>query len=224
MKPHGQFTEELYAYLNARMPSYSAQFNRDTAQEIVKLTRMGVMPEGTTIPVNLEAGAPRPQTIGERAAVAKPSQFAFGAASQKELEGVNANLVRVTHLALSYCSQDFCVYDGIRTFKEQQQHVKDGTSKTMQSKHLDGLAVDLVPWANGKPTWDWNLIWPIAYAMDRAATELGFADRITWGGAWDRKLSDFDGDSAAYKKVVDDYKARHPGKDFIDGPHFEILP
>lgn len=154
----------------------------------------------------------------------KPSGFKFGAASQRELEGINLDLFRCVQLALTYCSQDFCVYDGIRSYKEQQTHVANGTSKTMQSKHLQGLAVDLVPWVNGGPKWDWELIWPIAQAMDTAATELKIANRITWGGAWDRKLSDFGGDSQAYKKVVEDYAARHPGKDFIDGPHFEILP
>jgi peptidoglycan L-alanyl-D-glutamate endopeptidase CwlK len=152
------------------------------------------------------------------------SEFKFGAASMKELEGVNSKLQQVTHLALSYCAQDFCVFDGIRTYKEQQQHVANGTSKTMQSKHLQGLAVDLVPWINGKPVWDWDGCYEIALAVDKAATELGVANKITWGGAWDRRLSDFGGDSLAYEKAVQEYRERHAGKDFIDGPHFEILP
>jgi peptidoglycan L-alanyl-D-glutamate endopeptidase CwlK len=206
--------------------------------DVLHMTRNGVIKEGGPLASKAQpnwradalldgftpftVAAPVNQVSEQRQTVAVSSGFSFGAASLKELDGVNANLVRVTRLALSYCSQDFCVYDGIRTYKEQQQHVRDGTSKTMASKHLEGLAVDLVPWVNGQPKWDWNLIWPIAFAMDRAATELGLADRITWGGAWDRKLSDFGGDSAAYKKVVDDYVVRHPGKDFIDGPHFEI--
>jgi peptidoglycan L-alanyl-D-glutamate endopeptidase CwlK len=200
----------------------------DSAQAVDSMTTGDAAIPATLEPVRPGAspfppGAGKQQVVA-RETIAKPSGFQFGAASERELTGVNAGLVRVTRLALTYCSQDFCVYDGIRTYKEQQQHVKDGTSKTMESKHLQGLAVDLVPWFNGKPTWDWNLIWPVAYAMDRAATELGLANRITWGGAWDRKLSDFGGDSLAYKKVVDEYVARHPGKDFIDGPHFEILP
>lgn len=152
------------------------------------------------------------------------SGFKFGASSERELVGVNADLVRVTRLALQYCTQDFTVYDGIRTLKEQQQHVKNGTSKTMQSKHLQGLAVDLVPWINGAPKWDWDGCYKIACAVDKAATELGLAHRITWGGAWDRRLSDFGGDVSAYAKEVQLYQARHPGPDFIDGPHFEILP
>ena len=184
-------------------------------------------------PVNQVAEGPRkpailqpakPETVTDSAAVSSGSGFVFGKASRKELEGVNVDLVRCTTLALQYSNQDFCVFDGIRSYKEQADHVRNGTSQTMQSKHLQGLAVDLVPWVNGGPLWDWEKIYPIAQAMDRAATELGLANRITWGGAWDRKLSDFGGDSAAYKKVAELYCERHPGKDFIDGPHFEILP
>lgn len=158
------------------------------------------------------------------ATVQRDSGFKFGASSERELVGVNADLVRVTRLALRYSLQDFTVYDGIRTVKEQQLHVKNGTSKTMQSKHLQGLAVDLVPWINGGPKWDWDGCYKIACAMDLAATELGLAHRITWGGAWDRKLSDFGGDPSAYAKEVQAYQKRHAGPDFIDGPHFEILP
>lgn len=176
-------------------------------------------------PVNLEE---RPQVVTD-AAAPKPvlvtnSGFRFGAASEKEFGGVNPQLVRCSYLALQYSTQDFCCYDGIRSYKEQQQHVADGTSKTMQSKHLQGLAVDLVPWINGQPVWDWDGCYKIALAMDKAATELGIANRITWGGAWDRRLSDFGGSAQAYADEVQKYRARHAGKDFIDGPHYEILP
>lgn len=229
MKSHGQFTSELYDYLNRRMPNLGREFNDATAWQIVLLSRMGVAPEAglkvyapvEAAPVIHSAAAPVNQ---DSEVVAKPSGFKLGVASTKELEGVNSKLQQCVHLALSYCTQDFCVYDGIRTYKEQQQHVANGTSKTMQSKHLQGLAVDLVPWINGNPVWDWEGCYQIAVAMDRAATELGVANRITWGGAWDRRLSDFGGDAKAYADQVQAYRARHPGKDFIDGPHFEILP
>lgn len=150
------------------------------------------------------------------------SGFKFGASSERELVGVHPDLVRVTRRALELCTQDFCVFDGIRTLKEQQALVAKGASKTMQSKHLVGLAVDLVPWIGGKPVWDWDGCYKIAFAMDRAATELGLAHKITWGGAWDRRLSDFGGRSDAYKAEVESYRQRHNGPDFIDGPHFEM--
>lgn len=162
------------------------------------------------------------QAKGDEAVKATASSgFVLGKASLKELEGVKAELVAVVKLAIQLTTQDFTVFDGIRTLKEQQQHVANGTSQTMKSKHLDGLAVDLVPWVNGKPVWDWNAIYPIAWAMDEAATKLGCADKIRWGGAWDRVLADFGNDLDDYWKECEAYAKRHPGKDFLDGPHFE---
>lgn len=158
-----------------------------------------------------------------RKTVLKLSEFVFGPASEKELVGVDKRLVAVNRRALQLSEQDYCIYDGIRTIKEQQTHVRNGTSRTMQSRHLDGLATDNVPWINGKPTWDWDGCFKIALAMDQAATELGYADLITWGGDWSRRLSDYGGDKwQAYRVAVDHYKQIHPGPDFIDGPHFEI--
>src|SRR3546814_6941737 len=84
--------------------------------------------------------------------------------------------------AIEITIQDFTVFDGIRSVKEQQQHVANGTSQTMKSKHLDGLAVDLVPWV-GKPVWEWDRIYPIAFAMDQAGNESGLESKNRWGGA-----------------------------------------
>lgn len=154
--------------------------------------------------------------------VIRDSNFKFSAASLAELKGVKQELVDCVKLALKLSTQDFTVFDGIRTLKEQQQHVANGTSKTMQSKHLQGLAVDLVPWIGGKLVWDWEGCYKIAMAMDEAATQLGIADKIRWGGAWDRTLADFGSlDSwKAYESEVRAYHAR-TGKSFVDGPHFE---
>lgn len=149
-------------------------------------------------------------------------KFKLGAASEKELNGVKTELILITRLAIRLTTQDFTVYDGLRTLKEQQAHVKAGTSKTHNSKHLQGLAVDLVPWINGKPVWDWDGCYKIAQAFDAAATHLGYANKVRWGGAWDRMLSDFGNpdDWAAYETEVSQYHKR-TGKSFVDGPHFE---
>src|SRR3546814_15211784 len=91
--------------------------------------------------------------------------FILSKASLKELEGVKPELVATVKRAIEITIQDFTVFDGIRSVKEQQQHVANGTSQTMKSKHLDGLAVDLVPWV-GKPVWEWDRIYPIAFALE----------------------------------------------------------
>ena len=148
--------------------------------------------------------------------------FNWGPKSRNELAGVKAELANCATIALTRFSKvDFMCYDGIRSLEEQKHYVAIGTSKTMQSKHLDGLAVDLVPVVNGVPKWDWDRIYEVAWAMDQAATQLGIAKHIRWGGAWDRTLADFGGDAHAYMDEVQAYNKRHPGKDFIDGPHFE---
>lgn len=154
------------------------------------------------------------------------SGFVFGRKSKAELEGVKPELVAVAGLALKYSTQDFMIYDGLRTIEEQKSYVAKGTSKTMKSKHLkqaDGFshAFDAVPVVKALPKWDWKLIFPIVAAVDRAATELGYADKIRWGGAWDRTLADFGGKLEDYERETQLYAQRNPGKDFLDGPHFE---
>ena len=148
--------------------------------------------------------------------------FNWGKKSLAELNGVKPELRQCATLALTrYSRIDFMCFDGIRTIEEQRKYVAAGTSKTMKSKHLDGLAVDLVPVIGGVPKWDWVALYEVAYAMDRAAHELKIEHSIRWGGAWDRTLADFGGDASAYAKEVQLYQQRHAGPDFIDGPHFE---
>jgi len=154
------------------------------------------------------------------------SGFELGPKSLKELEGVKPELVQCVKQAITISAVDFTVYDGLRTKTEQAAHVKNGTSQTMDSKHLPqsdgyGWAVDLVPWIGGIPKWDWTGCYAIAMAMDTAATQLGCAKNIRWGAAWDRTLADYGGDVNEYLEATKDYAARHPGKDFLDGPHFE---
>ncbi|MCP4990796.1 MAG: M15 family metallopeptidase [Colwellia sp.] len=55
---------------------------------------------------------------------------------------------------------DFCIIKngGYRTAEEQKELFDKGNSKCdgyqYKSRHQSGMAVDLVPWINGKPTWD----------------------------------------------------------------------
>lgn len=156
------------------------------------------------------------------------SSYQLGLDSKKKLEGVHPMLVEVVNRAITATPQDFCVYEGVRTPARQAKLVQQGYSQTTKSKHLvqsDGFghAVDLVPWINGHPVWDWNGCYRVALAVDEAATTLGFADKIRWGGVWDKTLAQFGGDESQYRLAVEAYAARHPGKDFLDGPHFEIV-
>jgi peptidoglycan L-alanyl-D-glutamate endopeptidase CwlK len=154
------------------------------------------------------------------------SGFRFGKKSIAELKAAKPELRETIELALRYSTQDFTVFEVARTLEQQKKYMAAGTTRTMKSKHLtqaDGFshAGDLVPWIGGFPKWDWEGCYRIACAMDKAATELGHAEHIRWGAVWDRVLADFGGDILEYKKECLAYQARHPGKDFVDGPHFE---
>jgi peptidoglycan L-alanyl-D-glutamate endopeptidase CwlK len=148
--------------------------------------------------------------------------YKLGAGSLKELNGVHPRLVECVQHAILITTQDFGVHDGLRSIADQKVLLNRGASKTRNSKHLTqpdgwGHAVDLVPYINGKLRWEWPLIYPIAQAMQTAARLVGID--LVWGGVWDRTLGSLNGD---LRQHVAAYCARHPGPDFIDGPHYQI--
>ena len=147
--------------------------------------------------------------------------YTLGAKSRAELVGVHPDLVRVVDRAIQITMQDFTVHDGIRTVAEQKRYVAQGVSRTMRSKHLEGLAVDLVPWIDGKLRWWWPPIYQVAAAMQVAARELSVP--IRWGVVWDRRLNDLGLGASALEREGLDYNKRHAGSDFPDGPHFELM-
>lgn len=148
------------------------------------------------------------------------SEFKLGTRSLAELKGVHPDLVAVVKRAIVLTVQDFSVHDGIRTLAEQQRLVAAGASQTLDSRHITGHAVDLVPYINGKLRWEWPPIYRIADAVRVAARENGTP--IRWGGAWD---VDFTDSTASPEDLVSGYvgRRRKSGlRAFIDGPHFEL--
>ncbi len=146
--------------------------------------------------------------------------YNLGKHSLKELEGVHADLVAVVQRAIAYTVQDFSVHDGIRALDEQKKLVERGASKTLNSRHLNGHAIDLVPYINGKLRWEWEPIYCIADAVRMAAQELQIP--LRWGGAWDIPFTET---NSPTEDLVAEYttRRRRAGKKaFIDGPHFEL--
>ena len=151
--------------------------------------------------------------------------FVLGERSRARLEGVHAHLVAVVERAAELSEVDFTVQEGLRSLETQQEYVRRKVSKTLKSKHLvqaDGFghAVDLVPWIAGQPRWEWGPIYDIAAAVRLAAIERGLA--MTWGAVWDRRIADLPDGPDELKAAVKAYCDRHPGPDFLDGPHFEL--
>ena len=106
--------------------------------------------------------------------------YKLGTRSLQSLSGVHPDLVAVVKKAIQITEQDFTVIEGIRNINRQRELVKAGKSTTMNSRHITGHAVDMVPW----PV-DWEDIERfeiMAEAMKLAAKELGIP--IVWGGDW----------------------------------------
>lgn len=105
-------------------------------------------------------------------------KFILGKRSTDNLVGVHPDLVRVVKRALELSEVDFTVIEGLRTKERQAELLKQGFTRTMNSRHIIGQAVDIVP----LPV-DWNnkaRFGLVAVAMKKAAAELGV--KITWGG------------------------------------------
>ena len=148
------------------------------------------------------------------------SKFRLSKYSLDALEYVHDDLCHVVRRAIELTDTDFMVFEGLRTVTRQKELVKAGASKTMNSRHLTGHAVDLVPMMGNKPRWDWPLCYRVAEAMKLAAIEYGTP--IVWGGAWDRTINGFE---KSCGEEVEDYVFRQKKRGeraFIDGPHYEL--
>lgn len=119
--------------------------------------------------------------------------FVLSNRSKRNLEGVHPDLQRVVRRALELTEVDFVVTSGVRTVEEQRLLVAKGASKTMDSRHLTGHAVDVAALIGNEVRWDWPLYRTISRAFKQAAKELDVP--IAWGGDW---------------------------KSFKDGPHYEL--
>lgn len=129
--------------------------------------------------------------------------------SEQRLKGVNVALVSVVRRAAKALPFPLFVVEGLRSKERQAELYAQGRTKpgkvvtwTLQSKHIDGRAVDLAPMINGAIDWsDTKKFDAIAKAMQDAGKELGVA--VRWGADWDG-----------------DGKPREKGE--TDSPHFEI--
>ncbi|WP_334185074.1 M15 family metallopeptidase [Novosphingobium sp.] len=108
--------------------------------------------------------------------------FILSARSLSRLQGVKPDLVRVVKRAIQITPIDFTVVEGLRTIERQREMVRTGKSKTMNSRHLTGHAVDLAPYIEGKVSWDWAHFYVLEKAIKQAAEEEDV--ELEWGGDW----------------------------------------
>lgn len=119
--------------------------------------------------------------------------YALSSRSLIRLEGVHSHLVQVVKRAIELTEVDFTVLEGLRSLERQEELFAKGASKTMNSRHLTGHAVDLGAYVDGKVSWGHKYYEAIAKAMKQASDELDIP--IEWGGDW---------------------------KTFKDSPHFQL--
>jgi peptidoglycan L-alanyl-D-glutamate endopeptidase CwlK len=119
--------------------------------------------------------------------------FTLSQKSLDRLSGVHPDLVSVVKLAIELTDVDFAVLEGVRSKARQEQLVAAGASKTVNSRHITGHAVDLGAIVGGSVRWDWPLYAKVAAVVKKAAAELSVP--IEWGGDW---------------------------RTFRDGPHFQL--
>ncbi len=109
------------------------------------------------------------------------------ARDETRLKGVHPDLVRVVRRVADTSPIPFMILEGVRTAVRQRELVKTGASQTMNSRHLNGHAVDIAPLVGGKVSWDWPLYHKLAAHVKAAADAERVA--IEWGGDW-RKFKD----------------------------------
>jgi peptidoglycan LD-endopeptidase CwlK len=115
------------------------------------------------------------------------------ARSERNLKGVHPDLQRVMRRALSEYHLEVTITEGLRTLERQRHLMSIGASRTLNSRHLTGHAVDIVFIMGKEARWDWPLYKAFSDAVKRIAREEKVP--IVWGGDW---------------------------KSFKDGPHFEL--
>ena len=170
------------------------------------------------------------------------SQFQLSRRSLDRLQGVDERMVAVVKYAITATKTDFGVIQGMRTMEQQKELVAKGASQTMKSKHLDGLAVDLMAYINGRGSWELNLYDDLADAMKEGANAVNV--KVRWGAAWHiDDIGSWDGAEHTFypKNAQAEYTKTYTGsmedamnyyvdirrdqnrRPFIDGPHFELM-
>ena len=92
----------------------------------------------------------------------------------------------------------------------------------MKSKHIEGRAVDLMAYIEGRGCWELNVYDEIADAVSDAALQLNVG--IRWGAAWTiPDLRMWQGSAEDAMNSYIDTRRSEGRRPFIDAPHFELV-
>jgi len=147
--------------------------------------------------------------------------FKLSSRSLSKLEGVDERLVAVAKSAITRTKVDFGVTCGLRTIEEQRELVAKGASQTMKSKHLEGLAIDVMAFIGSRGSWELNLYDDIGDAIIAAAKEIDVP--LRWGAAWHvNDVREWDGTCEDLMNSYIDARRSQGRRPFIDAPHWEV--
>ena len=117
----------------------------------------------------------------------------FNQRSLEKLKDVHPDLRRVMLEAIENAPFDFGITEGLRSKERQLELYNQGKSKTLNSRHLTGKAVDVVIFIGNEVTWDLKYYKVLSEHIKAVAKLNDVA--IEWGGDW---------------------------KSFVDAVHFEL--
>lgn len=108
--------------------------------------------------------------------------FTFGLRSQTNLTGVHPDLVKLMWECITNAPHDFTITEGLRSSTRQQRLVDEGKSKTLNSRHITGHAVDIAIIKDGKAIWDVQPFEEVIVHIEQVASSLNIP--IVCGGRW----------------------------------------
>ena len=106
-------------------------------------------------------------------------------ASERKLAGVNYRLADFVRRLSVESPEPFVVTEGVRTKARQRELVKSGASKTLNSRHIVGRAVDIAPQVHGAVSWEWRHFKPIIERARALADEMGLELQFGYDWGWD---------------------------------------
>lgn len=110
---------------------------------------------------------------------------ALSKADEKKLVGVNERLVALVRRVALTSPMPFMVVEGLRTKQRQRKLFAEGKTKTLNSKHLIGRAVDLAPIVQGKVSWEWKHFKPLIDCVKAEAARMNIPVTCGYDWGWD---------------------------------------
>lgn len=108
--------------------------------------------------------------------------YLFNKRSLQNLKGVHPTLVKLMKTAILSSPFPFVITEGCRSLERQKQLLKEKKTRTLQSYHLTGHAVDIAIKVGEKITWEYRYYEAVAKHIQKIAHRQHIL--ITWGGTW----------------------------------------